>query len=460
MNAQDLCWRHLRTARWFGGKGRSARLRGLTPLPWLVPPGGQVAVQAVVADVGYDDGDGEFYQLLLAYGPAVVEPWGQVEVPGHGALPVGDATADPQARLLLWEAVRAAPRLRDEVGEVDKVGEVGELTVTVLDSLPAVDSAHRFAGEQSNTSLLYGNAYLLKLFRRLEPGRNLDIEVHRVLAERGSTDVARLDGWVSATWPAGRTDLTTGTADLTMAADLAMVVEQLPAATDGWQAALDSLRAGTGFADRAGELGRTLARVHADLADAFGTDVVDGGALAASMGDQLDRYATAAPDLLPHVAGLRRCFDRLAAGAVGVQRIHGDCHLGQTMITPNGWKVIDFEGEPAKGLAERARPDSPWRDVAGVLRSFSYAVAQPDLDEVPDLDADARRRWLTDCRNAFLAGYTGGDGPVDATGPLDAYEADRAAYEVVYETRNRPTWVPIPLADAARLAGTPTQEEP
>ena len=99
-----------------------------------------------------------------------------------------------------------------------------------------------------------------------------------------------------------------------------------------------------------------------------------------------------------------------------------------------------------KTLAERAAPDSVWRDIAGMLRSFGYAAAS-----VPGPDSEA---WAAACRQAFLAGYAGGDlDPGDAA-TLRAYEADKAVYEVVYEVRNRPEWIAIPLGAVADLAGS------
>jgi maltokinase len=129
-----------------------------------------------------------------------------------------------------------------------------------------------------------------------------------------------------------------------------------------------------------------------------------------------------------------------------VQRVHGDFHLGQTLHTTRGWKIIDFEGEPAKSLAERAAPDSVWRDIAGMLRSFGYAAAS-----VP---GPGSAEWAAECRSAFLNGYTGGSlQPADAA-TLRAYEADKAVYEVIYEVRNRPDWVDIPLTAIAALTGS------
>ena len=124
--------------------------------------------------------------------------------------------------------------------------------------------------------------------------------------------------------------------------------------------------------------------------------------------------------------------------------MHGDFHLGQTLRTPSGWKIIDFEGEPAKTLAERAAPDSVWRDVAGMLRSFDYAAAS--------LPGPASGGWAAECREAFLEGYAGGPLPPADAALLAPYEADKAIYEVIYEVRNRPDWVAIPMAAVAGLA--------
>ena len=127
--------------------------------------------------------------------------------------------------------------------------------------------------------------------------------------------------------------------------------------------------------------------------------------------------------------------------------MHGDFHLGQTLHTPKGWKIIDFEGEPVKSMAERRAPDSVWRDIAGMLRSFDYAAAS-----VPGSGQRGLGGRLPD---AFLRGYAGGELSATEAQLLRAYEADKAIYEVVYETRNRPDWVGIPLGAVATLAGAP-----
>ena len=156
-----------------------------------------------------------------------------------------------------------------------------------------------------------------------------------------------------------------------------------------------------------------------------------------------------APALLTYRDGLVSCFDALGAEILDTQRVHGDFHLGQTLHTPDGWKIIDFEGEPAKTMAERRTPDSVWRDVAGMLRSFDYAAASVTGPGSPS--------WAAECRAAFLDGYSGGGLSETNAAMLRAYEADKAIYEVVYEVRNRPDWVSIPLGAVATLAATARQ---
>jgi maltokinase len=168
------------------------------------------------------------------------------------------------------------------------------------------------------------------------------------------------------------------------------------------------------------------------------------------MMDRLREAAGITPALEPYIPGLLRCFDHLSADTLDTQRVHGDFHLGQTLHTPAGWKIIDFEGEPAKTMAERRAPDSVWRDIAGMLRSFDYAAAS-----VPGPRSAA---WAAECRAAFLRGYAGGELDGADAGILRAYEADKAIYEVVYETRNRPDWVDIPLRAVAALAADAPQE--
>ncbi len=348
--------------------------------------------------------------------------------PDLGQVVAYDAAQDPEACQVLLRALLAGRILRSPDSEV-------RFRPTHTDRLTGDLAPRVYTGQQSNTSVMLGDAAILKLFRRLELGRNLDIEIHEALNRAGVDDVATLYGWSEGSWVSRGRQLD---------ADLAMVVEKLAGAVDGWGLALDHLRAGRSFAAEAEALGHALAETHEALRVAFPTARVLGVRAASVMSERLSVATQSAPALATYSAGLRRCFDQLGAATLEVQRVHGDFHLGQTLHTPSGWKIIDFEGEPAKTMAERVAPDSVWRDIAGMLRSFDYASAS-----VPGPDSGT---WNAECREGFLRGYAGGElSPEDAV-ILRAYEADKSIYEVVYEVRNRPDWVSIPLGAVATLA--------
>jgi maltokinase len=454
--------------RWFAGKGRLVTLRSLTPLPWLneVPEffaDRAPAVRVEIAEVEYaveedpleavavedpawagghpepvtrvESGPREFYQLVISYRSAPhpdlhYAELARVSHPELGSVVAYDAARDPEACRVLLRALLEEKRLADRDTTI-------QFHLTGRQGLTADLEPRVFTGQQSNTSVMLGDVAIVKLFRRLELGRNLDIEVHDALNRAGVSDVAALFGWAEGSW----------TADgLTCDADLAMVVEMLSGAVDGWGLALDHLRAGSSFAGEAEALGEALAETHAALQQAFPTAEIPGAGVAATMKNRLRVAAATAPALRAYADGLTRLFDELASMTLATQRVHGDFHLGQTLHTPDGWKIIDFEGEPAKIMAERVAPDSVWRDVAGMLRSFDYAAAS-----VPGPPSSA---WAQECRQAFLRGYAGGElSPADAAA-VRAYEADKAIYEVIYEVRNRPDWVSIPLGAVATLAQT------
>lgn len=423
----EWCWDHLQQARWYGGRGRTARLLGLTTLPWWSDPRpDQPAVRSVIAEVQYaDGGPNELYHLLLAVGP--------------GQEPVRDAAGDERTMLLLWHGLRRASR---------RTGE-GVLQVEVAPGLPIAPRPELVGGEQSNTCIRYGDTALLKVFRRLLVGSNPDLEVHRAV----TVGVARLLGSATAEWfPASA-----GPHDVGRSADLAMLVEQVPGARDGWTLLLEAGASGASFATRAREIGASLRTVHDGLRAAFGSATVPGSEVADRLVAELRARADRVPQLAPYVSGLERRLRALDGQILTVQRIHGDCHLGQLLLgSDDSWTVIDFEGEPLKPRAERVRPDSPWRDVAGVLRSFAYAAAT--LVRTGGSDPRSIERWAAESRNAFLDGYLD-DRPLAAAEVLDAYEADRASYEVTYEAGHRPDWIDIPLHDVARLAESTEPEE-
>jgi len=256
-------------------------------------------------------------------------------------------------------------------------------------------------------------------------------------------------------------------------ASLAMAQVFLKGATEGWELALTSVRdlyaeadlhadeVGGDFAGEARRLGAATAEVHAALAAVLPTGRLEGKelvALADGMRARLDRAAAEVSELAPYVGGLRSAFDDLAAldEPLPVQRVHGDFHLGQVMRTLDGWKLLDFEGEPARPLAERRGLDPTMKDVAGMLRSFDYAPRHLLADHPADVQRAYRAiEWADRNRDAFLAGYAGAGGADPRKQPvlLRAFETDKAVYEVLYEARNRPTWLHIPMAAIRRLAG-------
>jgi maltokinase len=309
-------------------------------------------------------------------------------------------------------------------------------------------------GEQSNTSLVYGDSYILKLFRQISPGVNPELELITGLAALGSDHVARPYGWIEA-------DLDEQTTTL------AIMQEFLANSNEGWAMALTSVRdlyasppevpaeeAGGDFGAEAFRLGTASAQVHRDLATAFPTGVIETPEIK-RMNERFRRRLEQAvhevPQLATYAGVAADAYDRLADidHEIPVQRVHGDYHLGQVMRTPADWVVLDFEGEPGQPLEERRALDSHLRDVAGMLRSFDYA-ARHLLAGHPDAASLEPRadEWATRNRGEFLAGYSAGGGrlgPADAV-LLRALELSKAVYEVVYEARNRPSWLPIPLA--------------
>ncbi|CAB4909059.1 MAG: hypothetical protein F2825_03825 [Actinobacteria bacterium] len=319
------------------------------------------------------------------------------------------------------------------------------------------------SGEQSNTSLIYGETAIMKLFRRLEPGLNPDVEVHDALRTTENPHIAPLLGHVQIE----------GATEGEEPATVAFLQAFVPNASDGWRLATSSVRdlyaeadlhadeVGGDFAGEAERLGEATAAVHRDLARVLptadvGTDWY--GELATQLTARLDAATAIVPELAEHAEGLRTLYAAVAdlTDPVTAQRVHGDLHLGQVLRTTTGWIVLDFEGEPARSLAARRELDSPLRDVAGMLRSFDYAARHMLVEQPGDPQRAYRaQEWAERNRSSFCAGYAAASGTDPAGSPLlRAFEADKAVYECVYEARNRPHWLMIPLTSLARLASS------
>jgi maltose alpha-D-glucosyltransferase/alpha-amylase len=480
--------RFLLARRWFGAKGgrpSAARFRDIIPLPW---DGSRMALTTV--EVTVSDDRVERYQLPLArLAPSVAEAGSSravlARVDGGGL--IVDAVEDP----------RFLEALADALGRGDRVdgGDVRWLFEPLGDAGQQLRGQRAKVGsaEQSNTSIIYGDRAILKLFRRLEVGENPDVEIGRFLTTRTSfRGTPALLGSV-------RLDGANGSS-------VSAILQAFVAGSrDAWAHALDSARQclgapegqepPTAFADEARALGRVTRELHDALASdpndpefapqaASGADVAawagaakrsinEGLALLESRmsGAALGDEATAAARVLVRRRNeFPRLVDEIEAGVradPGARiRHHGDYHLGQVLRTPDGaFMIIDFEGEPARSLAERRARNCPLRDVAGMLRSFAYAAATAASDaavKAPRGVVEIRAgRWQRDVRKAFMSGYLSTEPSAGArflpvqrqsiAALSTLFEIEKVFYELKYELNNRPDWVWIPLRGIARL---------
>ncbi|HWI32076.1 MAG TPA: aminoglycoside phosphotransferase [Microbacterium sp.] len=315
------------------------------------------------------------------------------------------------------------------------------------------------AGEQSNTSIIYrpndgmSVPVICKVFRQVHPGLNPDIELQTALAGAGSSRVPRTIGSVEGEWP----DPVDGRAS--MKGSLAFAQEFFPDVEDAWRVALQAAADGEGFSDRAHALGVATAEVHVALSGLFpihDCTAEDRDGIRDTWRRRLTTAIAEVPELATSEEAIESVYLRAAEDAwPALQRIHGDYHLGQVILVPGrGWVLLDFEGEPMRPMIERVRPDLALRDVAGMLRSFDYVAGSIRLDR-PDRSRESVQEWARAARRSFLAGYAEASGAdLGATRRLlDALELDKAVYEAIYESRNRPTWISIPLAAITRLIG-------
>ena len=449
MTLADTLAAWLPAQRWYSGTGATVRDLAITADTTLAAGDPELRHLIVTVPSG---GEPARYQVLVGIRSHVPDPLRHAVMgPAGSGRTAYEALHDPALTKILLQDM--AEQLT--VGQVRFVREPGAVIDTGLDSL-------MLTGEQSNTSLIFGESAILKVLRRLFSGQNPDLEVTRALARRGSAHVAEPFGWIEAC----------GGDDPIL---LGILSRYLPAASDGWSLAATSLRdlysgdrvraqgtihpdqAGGDFAGEAFRLGVATAEVHADLAAAFGVAEKPPGAFA-DLADRMIRNLDAAraevPELRRYADKLRGCYADLAAigGPMPVQRIHGDYHLGQVLRTTTGWVVLDFEGEPLVPLQQRRAPHLALRDVAGMLRSFDYAARHQLLDR-PDTEQlrDTADEWVERSQAAFGKGYAeaGGMDPQAHAALLRALMLDKAVYEVVYEARHRPSWLPIPLDSIA-----------
>ena len=482
--------------RWYGGKGAridaDEGVRVLARLDLL--PERDPGLAMLVVEVRPDGRDPERYQLFLGARRELPDRLGHAEV---GSVSDGDggewrcydALHDPELAGWLLERLAAGDTL-------------GPLRFHVLPGRRIAEGLRSLVltGEQSNTSVIYGDKLIAKFLRRAVPGVNPDLELSLALADSGSRNIPQPVGWIDlalefeelerieGVGPAsprrsgdepdrsgdsdenGRPQLRERAAAYGGYAGpepitVATVSEFLPTATDGWLLAQTSVRdlyaqppgtdpkaTGGDFGPESRRLGKATARVHHDLATMLPTGRMEPEELervAQGMIGHLHHAAHRVRELEPYVPAISEVLLGLARidKPVPTQRVHGDFHLGQVMRTVNGWVLLDFEGEPSRSLEERRAMAPAVKDVAGMARSFDYAAHHLGGDP------EAAQCWADRNFHSFCKGYAAvsGHDPREQETLLRCYEIDKAVYEAVYEAANRPTWLHIPLGAIRRL---------
>jgi maltokinase len=419
--------------RWYGAKSRSVAHSQVLDAVELRTTEPRFTLELV--EMRYETGAHDIYQLV------------------HGESGI-DGLDDPVAARELVHAMRSGLTLQGTNGTVEFrpvdgfAGLGGEL-----------QEARPVGGEQSNTSLVFDDELVLKVFRRLEPGINPELETLRFLTVHGFANIAALGGWYA--YSGGPLNATLG-----------ILQEFVRDGQDGWELALAEIgSAPAQFLTRLRRLGEVTGEMHTALASdasdsAFCAEtpsVESLGLLTATVDEEIERVFLSLPEddeLLEPIMGrgeeVREQLRMLThAGATGmIIRTHGDYHLGQTLWSEDDWVILDFEGEPARPVIERRRKRSPLRDVAGMLRSFAYAASAAELLH----DTPAPDGWEEQARAQFLEGYLGAadpallpSGALAIERLLTVFELEKAVYELRYELDNRPDWVRIPVAGIQRL---------
>jgi maltokinase len=396
-------------------------------------------------------GSHELYQLPLTFLPSG-ESSGYDPIATTEEWSAFDAVSNPEFTRDLLRRIAAEEVLEAEDGAFSFHRMQGTGPISPDGSVRAIGV------EQSNSSIVFGDQIVLKVFRKLEPGINPELEVLQFLTRRQYANIAPLIGWYEYQ---GRL----------FSATLGVAQRFFPRAIGGWELALDQIESNPeGFLTELRSLGTVTAELHNALASdandpAFAPEEPSSEALSlltATIDEDIERIFTRLPDdeRVAAIAGRgqdvrERIAMRAQLGVGGRSiRTHGDYHLGQTLSTPTGWVIIDFEGEPARPLFQRRQKQSPLRDIASMLRSFAYATSAVTIMRgvvAPEgFEQRARETFLEHyfaCIDPALlpAGESG------VANLLSIFELEKAIYELQYELENRPDWLPIPAAGIARL---------
>jgi maltokinase len=421
--------------RWYGSKGREvarAAILDHVELPALL---------LALIEIVFPEGTHEVYQLLA--GETV------------------DGLAEPAVARELVHLIRTGVPHRtvgDGTLEFHNVEGFAGLGSELTEGRP-------IETEQSNSSVVFDDALYLKAFRRLEPGLNPELEMLRFLTDHDFGNIPPLGGWYSYVGPP-------------LDATLGILQEFIPHGRDGWELALDELaEAPERFLARLRQLGEVTGTMHATLA----SDPTDPnfapeqpsleslGLLTASVDEEIEQLFLTLPEDVPALEPIwgrgeevrERLRQLTHAGTTGKAiRNHGDLHLGQTLWDEDAkhWVILDFEGEPARSLAERRRKRSPLRDVAGMLRSFAYATSAVVFLR----GVEAPPRWEERARSEFIDGYLETVDPAIVPAGqeqfeklLAVFELEKAVYELRYELLLRPEWLQIPVAGILRMLEEP-----
>lgn len=485
----------LRQRRWFSSKGRE--LTALNVNDWGALPLSQPGVVALV-EARYASGRPEQYFLpLIATREEQPE---DVRTPPALTLShdgtcwyFHDAFQFTAFQRLLMEHLIAGRDLPLEQGRL-----VFKPESALRESPPPLEQMRLVTAEQSNTSVIYDRQAILKCFRRVVAGLNPDVEVSRFLTTRagfahtpamlGSIDYHSADGAAHSLGLLQAFVANEGDAwdhSLKLLGEFLAQTRQLDASASDREATTRRLAARQ--LDEIRRLGALTGELHLALSsDADDPDFAPRPLTAeqvaawqsairddaATMLDDLQRRAPDLPGeqqsavraLLDDRAQIERRIENLAPLAeagVTMTRFHGDYHLGQVLVGERGFLILDFEGEPLRSLAERRSHSSPLKDVAGMLRSFSYAAHAGLLAARDEHTSDASEQqldswaasWERSARDAFLAGYTETTSaaafvprqPDLLQAALAVFELEKALYELRYELNNRPDWLLIPL---------------